>query len=289
VDEREANVTTVPRPAGERSAPGSDDAQSATAAQQRSTPPTALSKVLKVLEALGEPTGVSEVARSSGMSVSTAHRILSELTQLGWVFQNEHRQYLPGSRLLAMAGNVIQKSGRVPLARPAMERLSTLTGYTIHLGVRLGDEAVYVEKIDGRRVYQMRSRVGMAIPLHSTAIGKAILAGLPDDDIRAFAARAGLRPITASTITDVEQLVQHLAMVRERGWSWDASENEEIIRCVGMAVYDGTETAIAGISVSGLEYDFDIEAAERLIPFIAEAAEEISRAFGASAKSDLTR
>src|SRR6185312_3483573 len=98
------------------------------------------------------------------------------------------------------------------------------TGYTVHLGLLAGDDVVYGAKIEGAKPYRMPSRVGMNVRLHTTGIGKAILAALPEATVRAIVQRTGLEPRTPRTISDEDELLRHLAGIREVGYAIDDEE-----------------------------------------------------------------
>ena len=243
---------------------------------------SAIEKVVAVAEALGQEHRVSEIARITGLPISTVHRILQELVVLGWVQESDDHSYRVGVRLLSLAGRAGDDSEVARIARPILRALCEQTGHTVHLALRQGDEAVYVDKLDGRRVYQMRSRIGLSIPLHSTAIGKALLARLPDDEIRLIAARTGLPARTERTITDVPTLLAHLTLVRRHGFAVDDEENEVHTRCLGAAVVDHRDLPIGGLSLSSLAFDLDAEHIRQFAPLVVGAARELSAGLGAT-------
>ena len=239
--------------------------------------PSAVAKVVLVLEALPSCRGISEISRNTGLPTSTVHRILQELVALGWVRVDSEHRYLPGVRLLSVAG---QSASITQIVRPILQRLCSATGHTIHFALLSGDEAVYVDKLEGDRAYAMRSRVGLSIPLYSTAIGKAILAGLSRPEQRAFIARNTLTAMTSRTITDPDLLIAHLDSVAERGYSVDDEENEEHTRCLGAAVLDHHGAPIGGISVSALTFDLDRAKVRACVPLLLTAARDASQALG---------
>jgi len=257
-----------------------------TSPRSTARPVTALAKFVAVVESLGEQRRVSDIARATGLAVSTAHRILGELAELGWVHQAGDREYLPGPRLLAMAGSIGAGGDQATLALPALQALCDRTGNTVHFGVRQGDEAVYVQKIDGRRAYMMRSRIGNALPLHSTAIGKALLSALPETEVRGITRRTGLPPRTPATIVDEDELLEHLAAARRRGWAVDNGENELHTRCIGAVVWD-VSGPIGGVSLSALEFDMTAADIRRLAPMVIETATAVSHALGGSPRKQL--
>jgi IclR family transcriptional regulator, acetate operon repressor len=244
-------------------------------------PETAIEKLVAVLEALPEHDRVKNLSEATGLPPSTTHRIVNQLAELGWVHASD-RSYAPGPRLLSLVRRIDADSALARIASDAVRRLSAHTGYTVHFGVQHGDVAVYAIKKEGRRAYLMRSRVGDQLPLHCTAIGKAILASLPEAQMRQIAERTGLPAATTNTITQVEALIKHLAQVRHRGWALDDEENEEHTRCVGAAVFDSTGRVVGGISLSALVFDMPLDVAQHLAGTVVATAKEISAALNGS-------
>ena len=241
---------------------------------------SALNRILLTLLALTTASRVSDIARVSGLPASTTHRILTELADLEWVVRDDSRGYAPGPQLLQLAGAVLERADYSQLARESMEQLRDATGFTVHLGMRAGDEAVYVAKLDGRRAYSMRSHVGMLVPLHCTALGKALLANLGHEEVASIAARRGLTRMTDASITDLPSLLTELDGIGRRGWSVDDGENEEHTRCLGAVIYDGSGRPFGGLSLSGLEFDMSWPDVERFGPMLIATAAAVSARLG---------
>jgi IclR family transcriptional regulator, acetate operon repressor len=239
-----------------------------------------IDKALTVLEALSEHRRVTDIAAGTGLPKSTVHRILQSLVGWGFARADGTGGYLPGPRILTLAGKVMSRFDPAQHADSALQSLRDRTGFTVHFAIRSGDEAVYVQKLEGLGPYQMASRVGMSMRLHSTSIGKAILAQLRDQEVTVITTRTGLESRTQHTITEVAALLDHLAEVRRRGYSIDDEENEGGIRCVGAPVFDHTGTVMGGISVSGLAFEVkpdDVALGAEVV----NAAHEVSLALGA--------
>jgi DNA-binding IclR family transcriptional regulator len=239
-----------------------------------------IDKALTVLEALAEHSRVTDIATGTGLPKSTVHRILQSLVSWGFARADGAGGYLPGPRILTLAGRVMSRFDPAQHADAALQGLRDRTGFTVHFAVRSADEAVYVRKLEGRRPYQMGSRVGMGMRLHSTSIGKAILSQLDGAEVSAIISRTGLDRHTPRTITDPAMLLDHLAGIRRRGWAVDDEENEAGIRCVGAPVLDHTGTVMGGISVSGLAFEVGPQD-ESLAAEVVAAAREVSLALGA--------
>jgi IclR family transcriptional regulator, acetate operon repressor len=239
-----------------------------------------IDKALTVLEALAEHRRVTDIAAGTGLPKSTVHRILQSLVGREFARADGDGGYLPGPRILTLAGKVMNRFDPAQHADAPLLGLRDRTGLTVHFAVRSGDEAVYVRKLGGLRPYQTGSRVGMSTPLHSTAIGKAMLARLPDAEVASVLSRTGLARRTGRTITEPAAFLEHLTDVRRRGYAVDDEENEAGIRCIGAPVFDHTGAVMGGVSVSGLTFEISPED-KRLADEVVTAAREVSRALGA--------
>ena len=244
---------------------------------------SALQKAIAVVEALAHERRLSDIATHTGLPVSTVHRIVQELVQAGWAREEEGRTYALGARLLSLPSRTTGTDDLARLARPQLRELCQASGRTVHFAVLDGDQLVYLDKLDGARAYSMRSRIGMTLPLHCTAIGKAVLAQMPDAEVRQIAARAGLPAVTTRTITDVTTLLRHLAKVRTRAYAVDDEENEPHTRCVGAAVVNHRGDPIGGVSVSSLVFDVTGAEVEELGAMVARTAAAVSAAIGGPA------
>lgn len=240
-----------------------------------------MEKTLAVLDALGDHERIADIAESTGLHKSTVHRILQDFARLGFAHVTERGTYQGGARILGLAGRVLARTDAAERAHPELTALQERCGGTVHFAILDGDEAVYVAKIEGNKPYRMASRIGMAIPLYCTSIGKAALAAQPESEVRSLLARTRPRARTPRTITEPDLLVEHLRGVRERGWSVDDEENEAGIRCVGAAVADHTGRVIGAISVSQLISDAAARPLADVGPQVVAAARAISTLLGA--------
>ena len=243
----------------------------------------AIGKTLAVLGALPLNHRLSAIAETTGLPKSTVHRILKSLVEHGFARSGGDGQYLPGPQILSIAGQVLSTFDYALQLGPALRNLQDRTGFTIHFAVLAGAEAVYVEKLENTdEPYRMASRVGTRLRLHCTAIGKAILAGLPADEADQLLAQAGMEARTANTITTLPQMHRELERVRERGYAIDDEENEASTRCVGAAVLDHRGRVIGAISVSTLTFLLTPEEAEQLGPVVVDTALTLSATLGAT-------
>jgi IclR family transcriptional regulator, acetate operon repressor len=242
---------------------------------------TAADKTLGVLEALAEHSRIAEISATTGLSKPTVHRILQTLVERGFARNNGHGDYVGGPRILMLAGRFLQGLDLPGQVRPALQELQERTGWTVHFGLLSGDEAVYAVKLEGSKPYHLASRVGMSLALHSTSLGKAVLASMPDDEVRSLADRTGLPARTAETITDVARLLEELNTVRARGYAEDHQENEDGVLAVGAPVFDHLGQVIGGISAAALASQVESDSPGGRGKAVADTAREVSLILGA--------
>jgi IclR family transcriptional regulator, acetate operon repressor len=243
----------------------------------------AVEKAIAVLESISEgrePRRLGDIANELGLRKPTVHRILQTFTRAGYVAAYADGVYGVGPRALRLGARFLDSDYR-RVAEPILRDLHDRVGHTVHFAVRTGPIAVYVSKIEGDRPYQMASRIGMPISLHCTAMGKAILAELSEDDLRDALAGTPLVARTEHTLVTRSRLVAHLAEVRRQGYAIDDEENEMNVRCVGASVRHGLGSVLGAISVSALTFTLSMEEAHAMGPAIRQAADELSAALGA--------
>jgi IclR family acetate operon transcriptional repressor len=234
-------------------------------------------KVLTVLETLAASAGaqrLGDIAVAAGMTKPTAHRLLKLLADEGWATARDGGYYELGPRSRALVRHGEGMSG--DSLEETVRTLAMDLGQTVHVGMLAGDEVLYTHKASGAQTFSMQSRVGMRMPLHSTGVGKAILAWLPEAEVRRLVQDRGLPARTPSTITDVDQLLEHLAMTRERGWATDLEENEQNVRCVAVPLWSG-QRLVGAISVSTIRFLTTENELYGLLPKVRAAAEAIGK------------
>ena len=237
-------------------------------------------KTLLVLEAALRHSRFTDVVEATGLAKATTHRVLATLVDRGFIVVTSDGLYQPGPQILSLAGQALQRLDISAIAEPFVGELVDRVHCTAHVGVANGDEIVYLVRMDSDKPYQMPSRVGHAIPMHSSGIGKVVLAARGDDEIQRFVARSGLPRRTERTITQLSDLQAELARVRQRGYAFDLEENVPGIVCVAAPVYDHTGTVTYGVSISTLAVECSPEQLEAHAPAVVETAGLISAALG---------
>jgi DNA-binding IclR family transcriptional regulator len=209
-------------------------------------------KLLDALAAHADPVSLKDLARTTALHPSTAHRILNDMVLGRFVDRGEAPgTYRLGMRLLEL-GNLVK--ARLSVREAALEPMRELhrkTGQTVNLSVRQGDEIVYIERSYSERSgMQVVRAIGGRAPLHLTSSGKLFLAYDDPRLVRAYATRTGLGGHTRNSITELSKLERELSLVRARGVARDNEELELGVRCIAAGIRDDSGRVVAGLSVS---------------------------------------
>lgn len=232
-------------------------------------------RVFELLELITDAGGevtLSELSASTDLPLPTIHRLLRTLVMKGYARQLPNRRYALGPRLIRLGEGANKQLGA--LARPQLKMLADRLGETSNMAVLDSDMVVYIAQVPSSHSMRMFTEVGRRAHTHDTGVGKAILAQLDNETVRNIVTRAGMPTPTEKSIGSVEQLLEELANIRERGYSIDEQEQELGVRCFAMAVPNApTPTAI---SVSGPISRVDESFADKAVPLLRSAAQAIS-------------
>ncbi len=237
-------------------------------------------KTLLVLEAVLSHDRFTDVVAATGLAKATVHRILTTLIENGFVTSSASDGYLPGPKILALAGRALHRIDISAIAQPFVDALVDRVHCTVHVGVVNGDEIVYLIRSDSDKPYQMPSRVGLSIPMHSSGIGKVVLSGYTDEGVERFVSRAGLPYRTEHTITTIEALKEEIHSVRDLGYALDREENVPGVGCVAAPIRDHTGTIKYGLSISTITIEHSPEEIVAMSRDAIETADQISHALG---------
>lgn len=244
--------------------------------------PKALIKGLALVElvaAADAPIRLTDLVDRGGLPRPTALRLLDVLRDHGVLQATTDGRYTLGPRLAAWGQQYLDQVDLRILAADVMDALAVTTRETCFLGVRDDLQVLYVAKADSPQAVRPAARIGSRNPLHSTAIGKALLAFGPAEILdRCLQQR--LVEKTPNTITDPGQLREELALTRQRGYATDNVENEDGVRCVAAPVRDHAGSTVAAMSVSAPAYRFELGDLPKLSSLVTTAAEELSRSIG---------
>jgi DNA-binding IclR family transcriptional regulator len=215
-----------------------------------------LSRGLDVLEALAranEPElGPSAIGQRVDLDKATVMRLLRTLTAAGYVAQDETtRRYRLAGKVVWLGYRATVRLDLRTVARPHLTLLRDELGETVHLAIMDDLRVVYVDKLEADNSIQLVSAIGQMMPLHSTSLGKALLAALPEVEREGKYARMDLARRTDKTILDLAALREEIRQTQLRGYSTDDRENEPFGACVGASIAGADGRPVGAISISG--------------------------------------
>jgi DNA-binding IclR family transcriptional regulator len=236
------------------------------------------SRALSVLDAFSSASprlSLTEIAERSGTPLSTVHRLIGELTAWGALVRRADGRYEVGRKLwdLGLLAPVQLELRQV--AAPFLLDVHTATRDTVHLAVRDGLSALYVERISGRESVPVVSQVGSRLPLHATGVGKVLLAAAPDDVFERML--GSLSRETRHTIGEPARLRREIAEVRRRGFARTAEEMTLGAASVAVPVtVDRAGTPVVAAAL-GIVVPSSRRDTARLVPVLEVAARGIGR------------
>jgi IclR family transcriptional regulator, KDG regulon repressor len=243
-----------------------------------------LDRGLKILLILGEnggPLGVNEVSRRLAIDKSTTYRIMSTLCGQGFIEQDpETRKYQLGLRVIEVSALKLGSIKLLKIARPVMQGLMVQSRETAHLAIHVEGEVMYLDSEQHGGIITVTTTVGGKAPMHSSAVGKALLLGLPSEEVGRILAVKGLQRFTEATIVDPRALHQHLLQCREQGFGFDNEETNTGVRCLAAPVFDHRGDVVAAVGISGPTQRMPLERIPILAHLVKECAAKISQQLG---------
>ena len=243
-------------------------------------------KALDVLECLAQsdvPLSAQDVALRTGLSRTTAYRLLTTMSARGYVVAGDDARFRLGAGLLRLATAVLEHLNLPEVAAPELHEVNRETGETTYLGILDQGEVLYVARVESPQPIRLHSVVGTRNPVHCTALGKALLAYLPPAESAVIVNAKPLAARTPSTIVEPERYMAHLQEVRARGYAIDDIENEEGVRCVAAPIFGHEGRPVAAISVAAPAYRMSLERVREISEIVRREAAKVSAKLGASA------
>ena len=214
-----------------------------------------VTSIFDTLSQYPQSLSLGDLSKKIELPKGTTHRLLSSLAYFDYVRQDPlTRNYFLGFKLVDLGNLMLDQLDLRNIARPNLIDLAEKVQETVHLVIRDADEALYIDKVDlypRRAGLQMVSRLGARIPMHCCSVGKVLLADLPAVELEQIIRSRGLPERTQNTITGNDQLREHLALVKTKGYAVDDEENEKGVRCVAAPIKNEKGQVIAAMSVSG--------------------------------------
>jgi IclR family transcriptional regulator, acetate operon repressor len=242
-----------------------------------------LDRALDLLEHLARRPGrtLSELAEDTDLPVATVFRALVTLQSHAMVEVEEPGQFWHiGAGAFRIGTAFLRRTKVVERAQGPMEALMRDTGETANLGVEVQGEVLFLAQVETSEAIRAFFPPGTKGPMHSSGIGKALLAWFTPDKVEGIVARQGLAKFTSLTLTSAGLLQRDLARTRERGFAIDDQERTEGMRCIAAPIFGPGGQPVAGLSVSGPSFRLLLSDATRIGRRVVQAADQVTEAIG---------
>lgn len=239
--------------------------------------------ILETLSADGGEFGIRELSRKLGLNKSIVQRLVLTFTGAGFLEQNRvTAKYRIGHRAFEVGYAYLRSAGLAESALPVLRSLANVHELNALLGVLRAGAVVYLIALPSSGPIVLRSRPGLRAPAHATAVGKALLAGEPEESLDEILGSDPLERFTPSTVVQTAELKSQIEEVRRTGYAVADGEFQDGIIALGAPVYDASAQVVAAISASAPRYLLGDERIQDTLRVVVDAAAEISRALGAN-------
>lgn len=243
----------------------------------------AMGKAFSILETLtgnSQPLSMAELARETGMTKPTAHRIITVLAELGFVERDQgKRGYVEGSRLIQFALDTLKATVPRNMRHTVMRALSDETGETCNFGILVGAEVVYLDRVEAKWPLGLRFEPGSQVPAHCSAIGKLLLSFESAERREELLRAMPLTKYTQRTITSISALLDDLETIQNDEIGIDNEESIKGMVCVAVPVRAADGGIVGGLAISAPEARVSIKDALKQIPKIRQAAARLGKTF----------
>ena len=243
-----------------------------------------LDRAFDILELLSkEHSGLSitEISKELKLHKSTVHRLLNSLKNRDYIRQNaETFKYRIGYEFIELCSHYLRNLELKTEAEPVLRKISQKTTQTVFLAILQDHEVMYIDKVEQFNSLRRYSIMGTKTPLHCTALGKSLLTGMNENEIREIYKNLPFKVFTENTIKDIETLLAEISKSRKTGWTFDNEEFEEGVQCLASPIRDYRGKVIAAVSTSwnlGSPPDID---KNKIADYIKAGAIEISLYMG---------
>lgn len=249
---------------------------------EEKSPAPALTKGFAILDVVAQEPGISfaGIRARLGLPNSSCHHLITTLCKLGALQQQANRGYTLGLRLFELGTLAANQRQLSELALPPLKELALRSQLTCHLGVMEGGEAVYLLKVEGSQDIRVNTWSGKRLSVHSSSLGKVLLAWLPAAELDEKLQGLSWERKTANTLPDAAAFRAHLLQVAQRGWAFDDEEDVPNLRCVAAPVRDHAGHVIAAVSAVGTVLHIAPDGFADLASQVCATAREISLALG---------
>lgn len=237
-------------------------------------------KLFNLLELLidkGE-CGLIEISKELNINKASVHRLLQSLIQLGYVSQDENNlKYRPTFKICALSSKILEKNDMATICKPYLKKIADYTNETVHLVKLVDNTAVYIDKVEAsKNSIRLISRIGKAIPLYCSGVGKTMMAYMSDDKIIDIFNNSEVISYTTNTITDIATLLKTITLVRKNGYAIDNEEMEKGVRCIAICINDFENKPTYAISISAPKDRMNANTINKYVTFLLSIKNEIN-------------
>jgi IclR family transcriptional regulator, KDG regulon repressor len=224
---------------------------------------------------------ITDISERMQLHKSTVHSLLKTLQNQHYIEQNmENGKYRLGMKLFERGNLVIRSLDIRTITKRYLVDLSVKTGNTVHLVILDGKEGIYIDKVEGSSATVLYSRIGRRIPVHCSAVGKALVSYKNKEEMKEILKGYKYKQQTVNTITNEKDFLTELEKVRKNGYALDSEENEPGITCIAVPIWDHSGSVVAAMSMSQPTARLHALEQERILKMLKKAAMEISEAMG---------
>jgi IclR family transcriptional regulator, KDG regulon repressor len=224
---------------------------------------------------------ITDISERMQLHKSTVHSLLKTLQNQHYIEQNlENGKYRLGMKLFERGNLVIRSLDIRTIAKRHLIDLSVKTGNTVHLVILDGKEGIYIDKVEGSSATVLYSRIGRRIPVHCSAVGKALVGYKSKEEMKDILKGYKYKQQTVNTITNEKDFLAELEKVKKNGYALDSEENEPGITCIAVPIWDHSGSVVAAMSMSQPTARLHAIEQERSIQMLKKAAMEISESMG---------
>ncbi len=252
---------------------------------KQETTSTAVDRALSIIELVAESQkglSNSDLSRRLKIPKSSASYILRVLENRAYLQRDDGGKYRLGLKLMSLTGDALTHLDVREIAKPTLEeflRKSKLP--EAHLAVLDNGRAVYIEKVENEKSFiKMDIWVGHRLPIHTTAIGKVLVANLTDDEIIKILKLRGMEKKTRKSITSEQKFLREIKKVREYGFAIDNEENADGVRCIAAPIFDASGKITAALGTSSTILHIDETHLPKLVELVKKSANHVSRQLG---------
>jgi DNA-binding IclR family transcriptional regulator len=246
---------------------------------------TTVLKAFEVIESLAaapHPQSAQELSETTGIPRSTIYRLIRTLERSNYIDSLPDAKYRLSTKILKLGRSVLDQLEISSIAKPILRELREHTGEMSLLAIREDQSIFLIGKYETTHSVRMYTRMGTSGHLHSTALGKAILAFTKESEREKIITDLHMPALTENTITNAKDLRSHLREITRTGYAIEDKENQEDICSIAAPIFNHMDEVVASLGTSGPSYRLDANRLVQIAPMVMQAAEEVSLLLGSS-------